>query len=88
MWKGEYSEAQMQWIRCIECGKKGHIKCTRERKSLKIKIDTDVKDDLNEFIEYQQMKYSKKDENSEDERSLRFSFDYVDEHDENSKWVK
>lgn len=69
----------MQFFRCIECGKKGHIKCTKERKSIKIKIDCDVRDDLNEFIEYQKKKYSN--EKGRD-REMRFSFDYVEEIDE------
>lgn len=44
----------------MECGKKGHIKCTKERKSLKIQIDTFVQDNLDEFIESAKKKYSNK----------------------------
>ena len=37
-------------IRCIECGKEGHIKCTSEEESWRIKISARVLNDLNEFI--------------------------------------
>jgi hypothetical protein len=67
----------------MECGKRGHIKCTSEKKSLKIKIDTEVKDDLDEFVAYQHKKYQ-----NEKEHSEKQSFDYVDEDDEGEKWLK
>jgi len=35
----------------MQCGKKGHFKCTKERHSLKIKIDMSVKDNLDEFTQ-------------------------------------
>jgi hypothetical protein len=35
---------------CIQCGHKGHLKCTKEEHSKKIKIDTKVLNDLNEFV--------------------------------------
>ena len=40
----------MKGIKCIECGLTGHIKCTSEKESLRIKISARVLDDLNEFI--------------------------------------
>ena len=40
----------MKNFRCIECGKYGHIKCTKEERSWGIKIDAKVMNDLNEFI--------------------------------------
>ena len=40
----------MKHFQCMECGKSGHIKCTKEAKSNKIKIDSKVINDLNEFI--------------------------------------
>ena len=40
----------MNHFRCVQCGKTGHIKCTQEKDSLKIKIDAKVMGDLNEFI--------------------------------------
>ncbi len=52
MWRGgvEYTQTQMNFLRCIECGKPGHIKCTKEKYSAKIPIDAKVKDDLDEFL--------------------------------------
>ena len=43
-------QGRMKYIRCIECRKFGHIKCTRENTSKKIKIDHKVMNDLSEFI--------------------------------------
>jgi hypothetical protein len=40
----------MKLYKCMECGKDGHIKCTKESQSFKIKIDAKVLNDLNEFI--------------------------------------
>ena len=40
----------MKYVRCIECGKDGHIKCTKESTSQAIKIDAKVMNDLNEFV--------------------------------------
>ncbi|CDW74134.1 zinc finger cchc domain-containing protein 7-like [Stylonychia lemnae] len=85
IWKGDYSESQMQLLRCIQCGKKGHIKCLKERKSWKIAIDTSVKNNLNEFIEKQQK--FQKDTKNERDRSIRFSFDYADELNEEQMWL-
>jgi len=52
VWRGgpEYSQSQLSFLRCIECGKQGHLKCTKERLSAKIPIDTKVKEDLDEFL--------------------------------------
>ena len=44
------TENKMKCFRCIECGKQGHIKCTKESRSLGIMIDAKVMNDLNEFI--------------------------------------
>jgi hypothetical protein len=40
----------MAFLKCIECGKVGHVKCTKEKESNKIMIDVQVKDDLEEFL--------------------------------------
>ena len=40
----------MKYFTCIECGEDGHIKCTKEKESQKIKIDAKVLNDLDEFI--------------------------------------
>jgi hypothetical protein len=40
----------MRYIRCVECGKSGHIKCTTEEDSWTIPIHPKVKDNLNEFF--------------------------------------
>ena len=40
----------MQFLKCLECGKPGHIKCTKEKESNKILVDVQVKDDLEEFV--------------------------------------
>jgi hypothetical protein len=40
----------MQFLKCVECGKPGHIKCTKEKESNKILVDVQVKDDLEEFV--------------------------------------
>ena len=52
IWNGgpNYSDQHLKLIRCIECGKAGHVKCTKEKASNKIPIDTVVRDDLEEFI--------------------------------------
>lgn len=54
------------YARCVECGHKGHFKCTSEKDSLKINLIYQMKGDLDEF--------------SEDELDLYgdASFDYVD----------
>lgn len=41
---------QLKAVRCIQCDKFGHIKCTSEKQSKQIKIDAKVMNDLNEFI--------------------------------------
>jgi hypothetical protein len=84
----------MSLLRCIECGKPGHLKCTKEKISEKIPIDALVKDDLNEFISKFTVKTIEKkmpaaqylgasDDSDEPldikDRDLRESFDYVDE---------
>lgn len=35
----------------MECQELGHIKCTTEKESAKIKISARVLDDLNEFVD-------------------------------------
>ena len=40
----------MSQMKCIECSQYGHIKCSKEEESLKIKISSKVLDDLNEFV--------------------------------------
>lgn len=84
----------MSLLRCIECGKSGHLKCTKEKMSSKIPIDVLVKDDLNEFISKFTVKTIDKkmaaahylgasDDSDEPldvkDRDLRESFDYIDE---------
>ena len=43
--------AQLRLMRCIECGRHGHIKCTTEKESMTIKISSRVLENLNEFVE-------------------------------------
>ncbi len=50
MWTGPHGEDKMRFARCIECGKTGHLKCTKEKISRKMKIDCAVEDNLDEFI--------------------------------------
>lgn len=70
----------MKHFKCIECGKEGHIKCTRESISWGIKINTKVLNDLNEFI----LQKFREAEESEDEAHRKGNpeaevdaFDYV-----------
>ena len=37
-------------IRCMECKEVGHLKCTSERRSLRLPVDPIMKDNLDEFI--------------------------------------
>jgi len=46
----EPSSKVLKHIVCIQCGNKGHIKCTSEYQSKLIKIDAKVMNDLNEFV--------------------------------------
>lgn len=39
-----------KFAKCIECGKKGHFKCSQESKTWKIKLDFEVKNNLDEFF--------------------------------------
>lgn len=50
VWQGNYTEAQMRFIKCVQCGKNGHLKCTSEKKSKRIPIDPTVEQNLNEFL--------------------------------------
>lgn len=64
----------MKHLRCIECGKAGHLKCTREKESKKIPIKTRVKDNLDEFFERRNTPIKER-----SEREKRMSFDYVED---------
>jgi hypothetical protein len=65
----------------MECGKPGHIKCTKEKESDKIPIDTVMKEDLDEFVT--RLGSSKGPatfmEEDSDNDNVRFSFDYIEE---------
>ena len=50
VWTGNYTDNQMKFLRCVECGKSGHVKCTNEDDSWTIPINPMVKDNLNEFF--------------------------------------
>ena len=74
----------------MECGKVGHLKCTKEKASNKIPIDTIVKDDLDEFIDRfaERAKLKKvvgvsyvngESDSDLEKRDSRFSFDYIEE---------
>ena len=39
-----------QFKRCIECGRNGHFKCTKENKSKKINLTFKVQENLDEFF--------------------------------------
>lgn len=59
----------MSQMKCIECGVYGHIKCSKEADSLKIKISSKVLDDLNEFVnqEFQNAEKDNESQRSSDE---------------------
>ena len=40
----------MRYLRCVQCGKPGHLKCLREEVSQRIPIDPTVESNLDEFI--------------------------------------
>ena len=40
----------MKLARCMECGKRGHFKCTDEKASGKVPINTHVFENLDEFF--------------------------------------
>ena len=90
MWTGPHGEDKMRFARCIECGKTGHLKCTKEKISRKMKIDCAVEDNLDEFIQklnQQGKQLSKNKSQAEvDEDEIMFSFNYIDE--EQTKWLK
>lgn len=50
--KGRYSHKNKhdQFKRCIECGKSGHFKCTKENRSRVINLTFHVEDNLDEFF--------------------------------------
>ena len=48
-----HNYTKINLMRCAQCGKNGHFKCTKEYDSLKMKISTRVLDDLNEFVHKQ-----------------------------------
>lgn len=53
LWNGDstYNKNIMdKFVKCIECGKKGHFKCSQESKTWKIKLDFEVKNNLDEFF--------------------------------------
>lgn len=68
----------MKFYTCIECGKPGHIKCSKEKESLKIKVDAKVMNDLNEFIlqKFREAEISESEENPEEKEEVD-AFDYV-----------
>lgn len=45
-----YAKNHNNYKRCMECGRSGHFKCTSERKSNKVKLTFDVKNNLDEFF--------------------------------------
>ena len=63
----------MRLLRCIQCQELGHIKCTAEKESAKIKISARVLDDLNEFVD-QKFKEALELDDSSDNID---AFDYV-----------
>ena len=64
----------MPYIRCIECHKLGHVKCTKEEMSWKIKISAKVLSDLNEFV-HQKFTEAEASDSSHDEDVD--AFDYI-----------
>lgn len=46
-------------MRCIECGKGGHLKCTSVRKSSKIKLSFAIQNNLDAFFEIKEVKVKK-----------------------------
>ena len=74
----------MKYYKCVECGKDGHIKCTKESHSLHVKINTKVLNDLNEFIiqKFREAEISESDEDHpkrNPELNDVDAFDYVND---------
>lgn len=93
IWSGPHNDDKLRFARCIECGKLGHLKCTKDRTSRKIKIDCTVEDNLDEFLKKLEAKgkqksktKSKEADEEDDDDEIMFSFHYVDE--EQTKWLK
>ena len=89
---------QMKFLKCIECGKFGHIKCSKESKSAQIKIDSKVMNDLNEFIldQFRDAALSESDNEDDEKRNSKHSskvsaredvdaFDYVKDNQKKKK---
>ena len=45
-----HSAAASKYMRCIECDKSGHFKCSKEAQSKLIKLTFKVEDNLDEFF--------------------------------------
>ena len=93
IWKSDFTETQLKLLRCMECGKTGHLKCTKEKVSVSIPIDTYVRDDLEEFISSKHQVHYEDEEDSSD--GAHFSFDYIEDGAKKSEpapksiaWVK
>jgi hypothetical protein len=37
-------------MRCVECGKQGHLKCTSFKKSSRVKVDFKIKTNIDSFF--------------------------------------
>lgn len=64
-------DSHLKHMRCMECNKYGHVKCTKEAESLQIKISARVKNDLDEFVS------EKFKEAFSDSSSANNAFEYV-----------
>ena len=79
--------AQLRLMRCIECGKHGHIKCTTEKESITIKISSTVLENLNEFVEQKFQEAENSDGNYEKAGDVD-AFDYVKKGKKKKKLTK
>jgi len=79
--------AQLRLMRCIECGKHGHIKCTTEKESITIKISSTVLENLNEFVE-QKFQEAENSDGNYDKAGDVDAFDYVKKGKKKKKLTK
>ena len=84
------NENKLRVYSCIECGKEGHIKCTKEANSWGIKINTKVLNDLNEFIlqKFREAEHISESEEDGHKNPEVDAFDYVNQNKKQKKTKK
>ena len=70
------SDGLLRLMKCIECGRHGHLKCTTEKESNEILIDTKVMEDLDEFV-HSKFEMAEQSDDVELETKDVDAFDYV-----------